>query len=81
MNNRMLTLGSLFSGSGGFELAGILTGITPVWNSEFEPFPILVTQKRLPRVQHYGDILARIVYYEQYQNGDSGGFYPETEQK
>ena len=33
-----LTLGSLFDGSGGFTLAGILAGITPVWASEIEPF-------------------------------------------
>jgi len=51
-----LTLGSLFSGSGGFELAGMLAGITPVWNSEIEPYPILVTEKRLPDVQHFGDV-------------------------
>ena len=50
------TLGSLFSGSGGFELAGLLAGIKPLWNSEVCPFPILVTQKRLPRVKHYGDV-------------------------
>ncbi len=51
-----LTLGSLFSGSGGFELAGMLAGITPVWNSEIEPYPILVTHNRLPDVQHFGDV-------------------------
>ena len=53
---KKLTLGSLFSGSGGFELAGILAGIQPVWNSEIEPYPILVTEKRLPDVQHFGDV-------------------------
>ena len=26
-----LTLGSLFDGSGGFPLGGLLSGITPVW--------------------------------------------------
>ena len=36
--NTPLTLGSLFDGSGGFPLAGILAGITPVWASEIEPF-------------------------------------------
>lgn len=51
-----LTLGSLFDGSGGFPLAGILAGIKPVWSSEIEPFPIRVTEKRLPYVKHYGDI-------------------------
>jgi len=51
-----MTLGSLFSGSGGFELAGLLCGIQPIWASEVEPFPIRVTTKRLPNVKHYGDI-------------------------
>lgn len=55
-NNASLTLGSLFSGSGTFEMAGILSGITPVWASEIEPFPIAVTRKRLPFMKHYGDI-------------------------
>ena len=53
---RKLTLGSLFSGSGGFELAGLLAGITPVWASEIEPFAIRVSTKRLPFVKHLGDI-------------------------
>ena len=56
MANKELTLGSLFSGSGGFELGGILAGIKPVFNSEIEPFPIRVTEKRLPEVKHYGDV-------------------------
>jgi len=51
-----LTLGSLFDGSGSFPMAGMLSGITPVWASEIEPFPIRVTTKRLPQVQHYGDV-------------------------
>ena len=51
-----LTLGSLFDGSGGFPLGGLLCGITPVWASEIEPFPIRVTTKRLPFMKHYGDI-------------------------
>lgn len=51
-----LTLGSLFDGSGGFPLGGILSGIKPLWASEIEPFPIRVTTKRLPFMKHYGDI-------------------------
>ncbi|QHQ62667.1 DNA (cytosine-5-)-methyltransferase [Anaerocolumna sedimenticola] len=51
-----LTLGSLFSGSGGFELGGILCGIEPLWASEIEPFPIRVTTKRIPQMKHFGDI-------------------------
>ena len=54
--SKQMTLGSLFSGSGGFELGGILSGIRPVWNSEIEPFPIRVTMKRMPFVKHYGDV-------------------------
>ena len=54
--NKALTLGSLFDGSGTFPMAGILSGITPVWASEIEPFPIAVTRKRLPFMKHYGDI-------------------------
>ena len=57
-HNNRLTLGSLFSGSGGFELAGIMSEITPVFNSEIEPFAIRVTTKRLPQVKHYGDVSA-----------------------
>ena len=51
-----MTLGSLFDGSGSFPVAGILSGIKPVWKSEIEPFPIAVTNKRLPQMKHYGDI-------------------------
>ena len=56
MTEKKLTLGSLFDGSGGFPLGGILAGITPVWASEIEPFPVLVTRKRLPSMKHYGDV-------------------------
>lgn len=53
---KTLTLGSLFDGSGGFPLGGLLAGIKPVWASEIEPFPIRVTTKRMPFLKHYGDI-------------------------
>lgn len=51
-----MKLGSLFDGSGGFPLGGIIAGMTPVWSSEIEPFPIRVTEKRLPQMKHYGDV-------------------------
>jgi len=54
--NGCLTLGSLFDGSGGFPLGGLLAGIRPVFSAEVEPFPIRVTTKRLPFVKHYGDV-------------------------
>ena len=56
MEQNKLTLGSLFDGSGGFPLGGLISGITPVWASEIEPFPIRVTTKRLPFLKHYGDV-------------------------
>ncbi|SHJ36715.1 DNA cytosine methyltransferase [Hespellia stercorisuis] len=56
MENNNLTLGSLFDGSGGFPLGGLISGITPLWASEVEPFPIRVTTKRFPNMKHYGDV-------------------------
>lgn len=51
-----MKLGSLFDGSGGFPLAGLISGVVPVWASEVEPFPIRVTTKRFPQVKRYGDV-------------------------
>ncbi|MFV0441861.1 MAG: DNA cytosine methyltransferase [Lachnospirales bacterium] len=56
MMSRNLTLGSLFDGSGGFPLGGLLCGIKPKWASEIELFPIRVNTKRLPQVKHLGAI-------------------------
>ena len=52
----MMTLGSLFDGSGGFPLAGALSGIRPVWAAEVEPYPIAVTRSRFPMMQHLGSV-------------------------
>lgn len=54
--HKQLTLCSLFDGSGGFPLGAIIAGIKPVSCSEIEPFPIRVTTKRLPFVEHLGNI-------------------------
>lgn len=51
-----MKLGSLFDGSGGFPLAGALSGITSVWASEIEPYPIAVTRSRFPRMEHLGSV-------------------------
>ena len=48
-----LKLGSLFDGSGGFPLGGLLSGITPIWASEVEPFAVRVTTKRLRCTGNY----------------------------
>lgn len=53
-----LRLGSLFDGAGGFPLAATRVGIKPVWASEIEPLPILVTTMRLPGMAHLGDVRA-----------------------
>ena len=53
---RKLKLGSLFDGSGGFPLAGVMHGIEPVWASEIEPFPIRVTKARFPNMKHLGSV-------------------------
>jgi DNA (cytosine-5)-methyltransferase 1 len=52
----MIRLGSLFDGIGGFLLAASRHGITPVWASEIEPFPIEVTKHHFPGLLHVGDI-------------------------
>ncbi|WP_207948939.1 DNA cytosine methyltransferase [Erysipelothrix anatis] len=52
----MMTMGSLFDGIGGFPLAAVHNGITPLWASEIEAFPIEVTKIRFPEMLHVGDI-------------------------
>ena len=52
----MPTLGSLFDGSGGFPLAGQMSGITPIWAAEVEPYPIAVTRSRFPQMMHLGSV-------------------------
>ena len=51
-----MKLGSLFDGSGGFPLAGVINGIEPVWASEIEPYPLKVTAARFPHVKQLGDV-------------------------
>ena len=55
-NKYTMTLGSLFDGSGGFPLGGVIAGIIPKWAAEIEPFPIRVTSVRFPNMIHLGDI-------------------------
>lgn len=51
-----MKLGSLFDGSGTCPLAATMLGITPVWASEIEPYPVAVTTARFPEMKHLGDI-------------------------
>lgn len=47
-DNNKITMASLFSGIGGFELVFAQVGIKPVWASEVEDFAIAVTKKHFP---------------------------------
>lgn len=53
---KRLTMGSLFDGIGGFPLAALEYEIEPIWASEIERFPMLVTKLHFPRMQHVGDM-------------------------
>lgn len=53
---KIFTMGSFFSGIGGFELAGQMLGIVTLWESEIEPLPIRVTQVHFPDAKQLGDI-------------------------
>ena len=56
MEGEAPTLGRLFDGSGGFPLAGVMSGAVPVWASEIEPYPIAVTRLRFPQMIHLGNV-------------------------
>jgi len=43
------TMASLFDGISGFPLCGVRAGITPIWSSEIEEFPMAVAEK------HFGE--------------------------
>ena len=51
-----MTLGSLFDGIGGWQLAAIHAGVRPVWSSEVEPFSCALTKIRFPETVQLGDI-------------------------
>lgn len=51
-----LTLGSLFDGIGGWQLAAVHAGIKPVWSAEIEAFPIEVTRRHFPDTLQLGDV-------------------------
>lgn len=51
-----LTIGSLFDGISAFPLAAQRNGITPVWASEIEPFPIQVSKRHFPSMKHLGSV-------------------------
>lgn len=54
--DKILTLGSLFDGIGGFPLCAEKNKIKTLWASEIEPFPIAVSKQHFPATNFYGDI-------------------------
>lgn len=54
--SEMISSETYLSAFGGFPLAAVRNGITPVWASEIETFPIEVTKHHFPGMIHVGDI-------------------------
>lgn len=52
----VLTVGSLFSGIGGFDLGLERAGMKVIWQSEIDPFATKVLAKHWPEVPNHGDI-------------------------
>lgn len=52
----MITLGSLFDGIGGWQLAAVRNGVKPLWSSEIDPFPASVTKAHFPDTVQLGDV-------------------------
>lgn len=52
----MITLGSLFDGIGGWQLAAVRNGVKPLWSSEIDPFPASVTKEHFPDTIQLGDV-------------------------
>lgn len=53
----MITLGSLFDGLGGWQLAAVRSGgVKPLWSSEIDPFPASITNKHFPYTIQLGDV-------------------------
>lgn len=51
-----MTLGSLFDGLGGWQLAAVRNGIKPLWSSEIDEFCMSVTRRHFPDTVQLGDI-------------------------
>lgn len=52
----MLTVGSLFSGVGGFDLAAERVGMRVLWQAEVDRFASLVLAERFVGVKNFGDV-------------------------
>lgn len=52
----LITIGSLFSGFGGFEIAAQKHDIKILWQSEMEPWAVELLKARFPETKQLGDI-------------------------
>lgn len=70
----MLTVGSLFSGIGGFDLGLERAGMRVIWQSEIDPYASAVLRKHWPDVPNHGDI--RTIHFPPVERCDvlCGGF-------
>ena len=70
----MLTVGSLFSGIGGFDLGLERAGMRVIWQSEIDPYASAVLRKHWPHVPNHGDI--RAIHFPPVERCDvlCGGF-------
>lgn len=51
-----ITMGSLFDGIAGWQLAAVRNGVKPVWSSEIDPFPASISKKHFPDTIQLGDV-------------------------
>ena len=51
-----MRLGSLFDGLGGWQIAAVHAGITPIWSSEIEKFACALTKYHFPNTLQVGEI-------------------------
>ena len=58
IEEKTLTLGSLFDGIGGFPYAASFYGIRALWASEILPDAVSITMRHFPEMKHLGDILS-----------------------
>lgn len=58
IEEKTLTLGSLFDGIGGFPYAASFYGIRALWASEILPDAVSITTRHFPEMKHLGDILS-----------------------
>lgn len=70
-----LTVGSLFTGIGGFDEAFRRAGFDLAWGCEIEDFPRQVFARRFPGVPCYGDINA--IAYGRAKNRQKHGLMPD----